>query len=141
MSLMDGERPRGESTPDESLALLLDTIAEVTSTLDVRTLLVRVVDRALDLTGAERGILVFHESGSEVTPQVARDRRGRSLPLNLSYSRTVVRDVLASHEPQVHEVTLAEGDGLDISNSMVAIGLRRLMCVPLSFEGRAIGAV
>ena len=139
MPFMNGEHPW--HTPDERLALLLDTIAEVTSTLDIGSLLIRIVDRSLDLTGAERGLLVLREQGEEETPRVARDRGGRHLPLDLPFSRTVVREVLRTREPQVHEVTAAEADGLDLSKSMVAIGLRRLMCVPLSFEGAAIGAI
>lgn len=141
MLVMDGERSRGESTPDERLALLLDTIAEVTSTLNVPSLLVRVVDRSLDLTGAERGMLIFREDGVQAPPRVARDRSGRSLPVHLAYCRSVVHAVLRTGKSQVHEVAVADSGELRISDSIHEAGLRRLMCVPLSADGATIGVV
>lgn len=141
---MDGEAaPRAprEVTPGERLQLLLDTIAEVASTLELDTLLDRIVDRSLELTGAERGILILRsEDDAEFVPQVARDASGRNLPLDLAFGRSVVNDVLATLAPHVHEVALSDSVLLDVSASVRDIGLRRLMCVPLLGKGELLGA-
>jgi sigma-B regulation protein RsbU (phosphoserine phosphatase) len=138
----DVPQPDGrDSTIAERLKLLLDTIAEVASTLDLETLLVRVVDRSLDLTRAERGLLLLVDDPGARRPRVARDRSRRNLPLDLAYSQSVVADVLRRQVSRVIEVGTADSGSLLLSESMHDMSLRRMMCVPLVFEQNAIGAI
>jgi sigma-B regulation protein RsbU (phosphoserine phosphatase) len=141
---MSGENGRGDARELNSrdrVDLLLDTIAEVTAIVDLDALLARIVDRSLDLTRAERGLLALTDGEERATLRIGRDSDRRNLPLTLSFSRSVLCEVLETCESRVHEVALTESDGLDMSESMFGIGLRRLMCVPLTIDGTAIGAI
>ncbi|MEN8149520.1 MAG: GAF domain-containing SpoIIE family protein phosphatase [Planctomycetota bacterium] len=121
--------------------MLLDTIAEVSSTLDLDEVLVRVVDRSLDLTGAERGILFLPDTDGEAVPRVVRERGRSHLSLPVQYSRCVTSRVLALGRPEFIEVQAQGQQGYDPSQSFVDLKLRTLMCAPLTSNGRPIGAL
>jgi len=130
-----------EFLSDDRLRMLFDTIAEVNSTLDLGELLVRVVDRSLDLTGAERGILILRDEEGEGAPRVARDSwRERLLP-PVEYSRVVANRVLREGVSEVHELHLADTGEFPLTESIHKLGLRTVMCVPLVLQEAVIGVL
>jgi sigma-B regulation protein RsbU (phosphoserine phosphatase) len=122
--------PDDDFLEDERLRMLFDTIAEVNSTLELEELLVRVVDRALDLTGAERGILILKDEDGEGRVRVARDQERQDLPLPVEYSRQVAHTVLDEGVAEVHEIDLSESGEYPLTDSIMSLGLRTVMCVP-----------
>ena len=128
---------RGDIGEDaRSLELLLDTIARVSHSRDLESLLDFVVDSSIEATGAERGFLVLMDdrAGGQVV-RVARERRsdGTAAPLgrDVKYSTSVVKRVVETDEPL--KTTLQKGgEELDLGNSVFDLKLRAVMCVPLA---------
>ncbi len=128
---------RGDIGVDSrSLELLLDTIARVSHSRDLESLLDFVVDSSIEATGAERGFLVLMDdkAGGQVV-RVARARRpdGTAIPLgrDVKYSTSVVKRVVDTDEPL--KTTLQKGgEDLDLGNSVYDLKLRAVMCVPLA---------
>lgn len=127
------------SIGDERFRMLFDTIAEISSTLTLEDVLVRVVDRSMELTGAERGILILPDEDGEGVPTVARGRGLGRLPLPVQYSRGVASRVLSGGRPEYIQLDMP-GE-IILSQSVVNLGLRTLMCAPLTSNGEAIGAL
>ena len=67
----------GDATEDSrSLEILLDTIAAVTANIDLDTVLRDIVDRSLQVTSAERALLLLGEDPDQLTVRVAQDKEG-----------------------------------------------------------------
>ncbi len=124
--------------------MLLATLAEVASQPDFESLLVHLVDKSLEVTQSERGILLLEEAGSEGSQRVrvkaARGPGGVDLPRDLHYSTSVVQKVVQTGEP-VASVVHSSKEALDLGKSAYDLRLRAVMCVPLTFHGRCLGAV
>ncbi len=119
--------------------ILLDTIAEVNSNRDLDALLASVADRTLELTGAERAILMLVESG-ELVWRTGRDHKGRDLSKDVSYSRSVPVKVLQTSRPEILANT-ADENPMDLGQSIISLRLLTVMCAPLTYKGRTIGVV
>ncbi|HKE01603.1 MAG TPA: GAF domain-containing SpoIIE family protein phosphatase [Planctomycetota bacterium] len=125
-----------------NVALLLRTIAEVSSTIDVERLLVSIVDKAIAVTRAERGFLLLRDpNGKELSIRLARDARGAPLAGDLRYSKSVVAQVETSGEP-VRSMVNSDAEALELGRSVFDLKIRAVMCVPLRASGdRVLGAV
>lgn len=123
----------GEAGRDRrSVQVLLETIARVSESRDLEALLVDVVDNSIELTGAERGLLVLRGGKEgELVVRTARMRGKKPVAGDLRYSTTVAGKVLAEGRPlraQVH----SESEALELGRSVYDLKLRAVMCVPLA---------
>ena len=85
----------GDATEDSrSLQILLDTIAAVTANIDLDAVLSDIVDRSLQVTQAERAILLLGGSPDDLTGRVAQDKDGRSRGGELQWSHSLLRRCL-----------------------------------------------
>src|SRR5688572_27162748 len=85
----------GNATEDSrSLEILLDTIAAVTANIDLDSVLRDIVDRSLQVTRADRAILLLGDSPDNLTVRMAQDRDSKSLEGDLQWSRSLVRRCL-----------------------------------------------
>ena len=127
---------RGDTSEDSrSLELLLGTIARITASRDLETLLDYVVDSSIEATGAERGFLVLMDDASgKQRVHVARERgsEGQAMPLgeDVKYSTTVVQKVVDAEEP-IRTTVQKNAEDLELGNSVYDLKLRAVMCVPL----------
>lgn len=131
---------RGDTGEDSrSLELLLDTIARVSASRDLETLLDYVVDSSIEATGAERGFLVLmdEDAGKQVV-RVARERGsdGEAAPLgrDVKYSTSVVGKVVEEEAP-IRTTVQKNAEDLELGNSVFDLKLRAVMCVPLVPRG------
>src|SRR5687768_11129995 len=70
----------GDATEDsQSLRILLDTIAAVTANIDLDSVLRDIVDRSLEVTRAERAILLLGPTPDELVVRIALNREGQVL--------------------------------------------------------------
>jgi serine phosphatase RsbU (regulator of sigma subunit) len=121
--------------------VLLEAIARVSEARDLESLLTDIVDSSIELTGAERGLLVLRGSkDGDHNVRVARMRGKKPVSGDLRYSTTVASRVLAEARPlraQVH----SESEALELGRSVYDLKLRAVMCVPLSQPGQGeVGA-
>ena len=93
----------------------------------------------LDLTGAERGLLVLFGPGGEVRAEVVAGF-GASAPLEGSFDGSfgAIEKVMQTGRPVV--TASAVGDAfLGKRRSVLEMGIEALACVPLRADGRSIG--
>jgi sigma-B regulation protein RsbU (phosphoserine phosphatase) len=144
-----GAMPSDETTSFSSsqaidarkVRILLDTIAELISTTDYAEVLRKIVDNAIRLVGAERGILLLFDDENKrlLRIHVARDSAGRNLAQPIQFSKSITSQVALDGEPQVLQVTSHEQQ--DLSQSIVDMKLRAAMCVSLRVKDQRLGVI
>jgi len=107
--------------------------------LDYGRLLNLIIDKIMDILRAERGFIVTGEP-DQFEVKVARNIEGDDLVDDgRAVSRTVVRKVLSSGEPVF--ISDAQDGGIESSRSIVELGLRSIICVPLLIGEVPYGAI
>jgi len=131
----------GDPTEDaRSLEILLDTIAAVTGNIDLDTVLRDIVDRSLQVTRAERAILLLGSAPDDLAVRVAQDKDGRSLAGELQWSRSLVRRCL-EEGMAVRSVVHSDQEALEIGRSVYDLKLRAVMCAPMRSRNRTVGVI
>ncbi len=132
-----GERPpteflSGDANQDRrSVQVLLGAIARVSESRDLESLLDYVVDRSIEVTGAERGFLVLVDESGQQSVRVARLRGGERVPdEDIKYSTSVVQRVLDEESP-MRTTVQSDAEALELGASVFDLKLRAVMCVPL----------
>lgn len=129
------------------LRSLLEVARAVQSALSTQEILDSVVDAALNLTGSERGFLLLRPGsygnspagakavaeGSELEIRVARDRHGNPLPETaLRVPRRVIERALRDRRDLLSmQFDPDAASGLGAEQSIAALELRSVVCVPL----------
>jgi pSer/pThr/pTyr-binding forkhead associated (FHA) protein len=134
-----GERPEDERR--RRLTTSLDVQRRLSPDSGLRELLPQVVASLLELANAERGFLILATAEGELDV-VARSGISREelSAEEFGGSAGVVRRVLASDAPVVSADTRADAE-LGARASVVAAGIRALLCVPVRALDRSIGVL
>lgn len=100
-----------------------------------------VVDLAIEVTRAERGMLILRRADDSFDTRVARASGGRSLPVDgLRVSETLVRQGFAAGKPSVI-ADVNQDAALAMAASIVSLELRSAVTLPLvRFEAKSDGA-
>jgi serine phosphatase RsbU (regulator of sigma subunit) len=127
----------GDAIKDRrTVEVLLDAVAQVSESRDLEQLLLYVVDRSVELTGAERGFLLLQADGKQEV-RVARERGGVDVAGDAKYSTSVVGQVFTTEEP-VRTTVQTDAEALELGASVFDLKLRAVMCVPFSNPGAGI---
>ncbi len=122
-----------EAKDRQSVQMLLDAIAQVSESRDLEALLDYVVDQAVEITGAERGLLVAREGG-ELTLRTVRGHSGKVLDEeDRRFSTSVVRKVLDSGEP-LRTTVNSQAEAMELGESVFDLKLRAVMCSPVATD-------
>jgi PAS domain S-box-containing protein len=140
---------QGVSTSERELnqlRALIATAALVNSSLDLDTVMNGAMDQIINLTGAERGYIILkNETTGELEFRVTRD-----------FEQDLIATPMPNATPQVSTTILNEvlttGQALLTDNaykdprmaggmSIAQFTLRSVLCVPLKYKDRIIGAV
>jgi len=114
------------------LSLLLEATAMLQSELPLEDVLGAMVERAIGLIDADRGLLLEADDRAQLRPLVARERGGLIItPASVQPSQTVVARAI-SRRRSVMEGDLAHAAaGLREAQSIVAQQLRSVIAIPL----------
>jgi serine phosphatase RsbU (regulator of sigma subunit) len=123
-----------------NVQILLDSVEDLYGPRGLDELMRHAVDRAIQVTGAERGLLLAEGEDGELVTRAARDAEGHDLPLDTQYSNTVVRKVWTSGEASLTMDT-EDQSGRSLSESIFAMRLLSVMGVPLPVKGRNLGVL
>ncbi len=118
------------------------TFALLTSSLELDSVLEEVMDTVIRLTGAERAYLVLNnKQTNELELTVARNwDRENIADSEAVFSRSIVNQALT--EGQAILATNAQSDDrFQNVKSIVSNNLRSILCIPLTLQGRGIGAL
>ncbi len=113
------------------LNLLLEATTLLQSHLPLEDVLGAMVDRAISLTGADRGLLLEADSEGNLQPLLARRCNGQGLPAEaVTPSKTAVTYV-REHKQSVIEQDIALAEALRGAQSVVDQRLASLVAIPL----------
>lgn len=100
-----------------------------------------VMDEAIELAGAERGYVVLIQPDSTLDVRVKRGMGGVALEAaEDQVSKSILSQAVEASQPLVLRDAMKD-PRFDESESVVILGLRSIMCVPLVSRGETIGAI
>jgi serine phosphatase RsbU (regulator of sigma subunit) len=124
-----------------NVTILLDTIAEVTGKADLDALMKSIVDKALAITNAERGLLLLKDAAtSKLAIKVARDKAGNPLPPGIRYSHSIPAKVFETGKAETL-MDAAGGGDIALGQSILDLRLVSVMCVPLTTADERLGVL
>ncbi len=136
--LAEALRARQQSTQG-ALDTVLAVARDLCQELHLDRLLSLIAERALDVTGADRGLVILYESNGEVRLGGARWRDGEDRDgLALRISRTIADRVHREGRAVVVTDVESESD-LRQQASILAMQLRTIVCVPLAVRDQSLG--
>ncbi len=124
----------------ERLRLLYEVSQALNASLDWEKTIETVIDAVIHVTGAERGILVLLEDG-DLEIKVTRNATDEPFSEEgLRFSQSVVRQALERGKPLL--TSNAQIDPrFQGSESIIAYGLRSILCAPLIYQGQPLGVI
>ncbi len=125
----------------ERLATLAEINQAINASLDLDIVMDAVLDKLIEVVKAQRGFLMLRDDSGQLHVRVARGlNREDLLSPDFQYSTTIVRQVVSTGEPLL--TSNAEHDPrFENGQSIIALGLRSIMCAPLLVKNRLIGLV
>ncbi len=124
-----------------NVTILLDTIAAVTANADLDSLKRSIVDKAIAVTNAERGLLLLKDAGTgKLKIEVARDKMGNRLPEGLKYSQSIPNKVFETGKAETL-MDAAGGSEVALGQSILDLRLVSVMCAPLSTQEETLGVL
>jgi phosphoserine phosphatase RsbU/P len=125
----------------DRLALLCRLSEAFNSSLDLDEVLNRVMDEVITTMSAERGFVMLREPSGRLAFRVARgiDRSTIDHP-QFQVSRSVVEQVAREGQPMLTGDAQLD-DRLSMRQSIVSLGLRSILCVPLKLKEQISGVI
>jgi sigma-B regulation protein RsbU (phosphoserine phosphatase) len=130
----------GESSPGglHKLSLLLEATALLHSRVPLASVLNTMLDNAITVTNAERGLLLEAGPSGSLRVRVARRGGGRALTIEgIVPSQTALRMAMERRAGVVTEDLAREETDLQAAQSIVAQGIRTVVAIPLYSVSRA----
>jgi phosphoserine phosphatase RsbU/P len=123
----------------ENVSKLTEVGKEISSTLDLDSLFIKIVDYVIEIGGAQRGFLMMVENDEPVY-KIGRNFRKATIPMEFfQFSRSITHKTITEKKPQI--IVESSEDDFDPSRSMVAMQLKSVMCVPLMEKNQVLGLV
>ncbi len=117
---------------------LLEVIAVLHSQLPLESVLAEMLDRAIEITDADRGLLLVPESPGSLGVRLARRSGGLRLsPESITPSQTAVRMAMEQQSSVITEDLAQAGLDLQAAQSIVMQRLRAVVVIPLYAMNRA----
>lgn len=139
--MTEEQTPPPVSNP-EHLAMLYEITRELNSSLDLNVVLENIMDRVIEVTGAERGVLMLrNDETHELEFRFARgiDRSDLSSP-EFQVSTSILRKVEQTCAPLLTDNAQYD-ERFTRGESIMILGLRSILCVPITVKNRFIGLV
>jgi PAS domain S-box-containing protein len=123
----------------------LEKIYEISTllmqSLEIQDIGQKMVDSVLScLKGIDSAALLLLDRETGEYKQVAVNSRGSLQESQMTYSRTIVHQVISSGKAIMMSDTSLEQEG-DLSQSMIRLQIKSLMCVPLISKSRVYGII
>ncbi len=118
-------------------------LARVETTHDVDAVLDRILGAALELSGADRGLVVVRDDASEDGFEVRAARalgRGEASASDQQLSRSLIRQILERGEGIV-TTNAQEDDRIQAGASLLALDIRSVMAAPIRSGGTTLGGI
>lgn len=114
------------------LNLLLEATSLLHSSLPLDSVLGSMLDHAISITRADRGLLLEPDNESTLRVRLARGSGGRNLPVeSITPSQTALRQAVQQRAPVITDDLSLAGLDLKSAESVVIQGLRAVVAIPL----------
>ena len=121
------------------LNLLLEATSLLHSDLPLDAVLGSMLDHAINITHADRGLLIERNGEGTMHVRVARGNKGDSLPLEaLNPSQTAINQAIRTQASVITEDLNLAGLDLKAAESVVIQGLRAVVAIPLYSTSRGL---
>ena len=129
------------STADglSKLNLLLEASSLLHSQLPLDSVLCSMLDHAISITHADRGLLIEPDASGVMRVHLARGNKGDNLALEtINPSQTAVNQAIGKESSVITENLHLAGLDLKSAESVVVQGLRAVVAIPLYASSRAV---
>jgi len=109
----------------------------VGSELDLDKLLPKILDKAFELVGADRGVILLVDEKGELAPRFVKTRSGKSDP-NIVLSKTVMAEV-TNNKAAVLSSDATMDARFSGAHSIIMQGIRSTMTLPLLYANELLG--
>ncbi|MBX3158588.1 MAG: FHA domain-containing protein [Deltaproteobacteria bacterium] len=109
----------------------------VGSELDLDKLLPKILDKAFELVGADRGVILLMDDRGELSPRFVKTRSGKSDP-NIVLSKTVMAEVV-NNKAAVLSSDATMDARFSGAHSIIMQGIRSTMTLPLLHSTELLG--
>jgi serine phosphatase RsbU (regulator of sigma subunit) len=121
------------------LNLLLEASSLLHSQLPLESVLSTMLDHAIAITHADRGLLIEPDASGGLRVHLARSNKGDNLPIaSINPSQTAVNQAISKQSSVITEDLNFAGLDLKAAESVVVQGLRAVVAVPLYASSRAV---
>ncbi len=129
----------GTSGGLSKLNLLLEATSLLHSQLPLDSVLGSMLDHAISITHADRGLLIEPDDAGVMRVHLARSNKGDNLPLGaINPSQTAVNQAITRQSSVITEDLNLAGLDLKSAESVVVQGLRAVVAIPLYASSRAV---
>ena len=134
---VSGLREIGADADLRQMAAILNGLRALGSGRVLEEVLTLVLDSAIDVTKAERGFIMLANTEGELEFKTARGRGRITLPgTSFTTSTKIPREVFQTGQSRIVG-DLMEGNLAGMHDGTIAIGIRHVLCVPLSVHPMA----
>jgi signal transduction histidine kinase/pSer/pThr/pTyr-binding forkhead associated (FHA) protein len=124
-----------------NLQIMYRTSLAVSHTLDIDQLLSRIIDMIFEWVDADRGcIMLKNQQTGKLEPRVRRHRRGVQSEERISISKTIL-DYVVENAEGVLTSNAREDERWDPAQSIVQMGVREAICVPMQGRYDVVGVI
>ncbi len=120
------------------LNLLLEATSLLHSQLPLESVLGTMLDHAISITHADRGLLIEPDATGTLRVRLARSNKGENLPPeSLNPSQTAINQAISRQSSVITEDLNLAGLDLKAAESIVVQGLRAVVVIPLYASSRS----
>ncbi|HND52597.1 MAG TPA: ATP-binding protein [Pirellulaceae bacterium] len=124
-----------------NLQIMYRTALAVSHTLDIDQLLQRILELIFEWVEADRGCVMLSDPETdELVPKTRRNRRGLKIDEKMEISRTIL-DYVLQHKEGVLTSDAREDQRWDAAGSIVKLGVREAICVPMQGRYGIVGVI
>lgn len=124
-----------------NLQVMYRTALAVSHTLDIDQLLQRIMELIFEWVEADRGCIMLMEPGTKnLQPKVRRTRKGVAADERITISKTIL-DYVIQRSEGVLTSDARKDERWDPGGSIMQMGVREAICVPLQGRYDVVGAI
>jgi signal transduction histidine kinase len=124
-----------------NLQIMYRTALAVSHTLDIDQLLARIMDMIFEWVDADRGCIMLKDLDTgQLVPKVRRHRRGLQIDDRITISQTIL-DYVVDRNEGVLTSNARDDDRWDAAKSILRLGVREAICVPMQGRYDVVGAI
>ena len=124
-----------------NLQIMYRTALAVSHTLDIDQLLARIMEMIFEWVDADRGCIMLKDLDTgQLVPKVRRHRRGIQSEERITISQTIL-DYVVDRNEGVLTSNARDDDRWDPAKSILRMGIREAICVPMQGRYDVVGAI